>query len=92
MDTGLVVRAQGGDEVAFATLVDVTSARLRAVAMSILGDYDLAEEATQRSLVSIWRSLPGLRDTGRFEAWSYRLLVNSCYTQIRAAQSGGTAT
>lgn len=86
MDTELVLRAQRGDAAAFAALVGETAGRLRGVAMSILRDPDLADDATQRSLVSIWRNLHDLHDPSRFEAWSYRLLVNSCYSQIRAAK------
>jgi DNA-directed RNA polymerase specialized sigma24 family protein len=43
------------------------------VARRILRDIDLAEDATQQALLSIWQDLPQLRDPARFEAWSYRL-------------------
>ena len=49
MDTETVVRAQGGDESAFAALAAVSAGRLRAVAMLTLRDHDLADEAIQRS-------------------------------------------
>ena len=29
----------------------------------------------QRTLVAIWRELPGLRDPDRFEAWTYRMAL-----------------
>src|SRR5262249_29306906 len=29
----------------------------------------------------MWRELPQLRDPGRFEAWSYRVLVRACYAE-----------
>jgi RNA polymerase sigma-70 factor (ECF subfamily) len=53
------------------------------VARRILRDIDLAEDATQQALLSIWRDLPQLRDPARFEAWSYRLLVRACYAEGR---------
>ena len=31
----------------------------------------------------MWRDLPRLRDAARFEAWSYRVLVNACYGEVR---------
>ena len=83
MDTDLVVRAQHGDEQAFASLAVAAGDRLHAVAHRILRDTDLAEDATQQALLSIWRDLPQLRDPARFDAWSYRLLVRACYTQGR---------
>jgi len=83
MDTGLVERAQGGDEEAFGLLAVPLGDRLFAVATRILRDDDLAADATQRALVSIWRDLPQLRDVARFDAWSYRLLVRACYAERR---------
>jgi len=53
------------------------------VARRILRDLDLAEDATQQALLTIWQDLPQLRDPGRFEAWSYRLLVHACYAEGR---------
>ncbi len=83
MDTQLVVRAQGGDREAFAVLATNTYGRLHRVAQNILGDLDRAEDATQQAVVDIWRKLPQLREAGRFEAWSYRIVVNACYAEAR---------
>jgi RNA polymerase sigma-70 factor (ECF subfamily) len=79
MDTDLVIRAQRGDEEAFASLAVACGDRLHAIAHRILRDIDLAEDATQQALLAIWRDLPQLRDPARFDAWSYRLLVRACY-------------
>ncbi|HUH17154.1 MAG TPA: RNA polymerase sigma factor [Methylomirabilota bacterium] len=83
MDTELVIRAQHGDEEAFASMAVAIGDRMHAVAHRILRDLDLAEDATQQALVSIWRDLPQLRDPARFDAWSYRLLVRACYAEGR---------
>ena len=83
MDTELVVRAQRGDEGAFASLAVAVGDRLHAVAHRILRDTDLAEDATQQALLTVWRDLPQLRDPARFDAWSYRLLVRACYAEAR---------
>jgi len=81
MDTDLVIRAQKGDEGAFASLAVACGDRLHAVAHRILRDTHLAEDATQQALLAIWRDIPQLRDPARFEAWSYRLLVRACYAE-----------
>jgi RNA polymerase sigma-70 factor (ECF subfamily) len=86
----LVVRAQGGDRDAFASLVHATSDRLYAIATRILRDGDLAEDALQGALVTAWRQLPTLRDPARFEAWVRRLLVHSCYAEARRRRSWAT--
>jgi RNA polymerase sigma-70 factor (ECF subfamily) len=83
MNHDLVSRAQRGDESAFAEIAYGIGDRLFTVAQRILRDVDLAEDATQQAIVAIWRELPGLRDPARFEAWSYRVLVNACYAQAR---------
>jgi RNA polymerase sigma-70 factor (ECF subfamily) len=83
MDAELVKRAQQGDEVAFASIAVAIGDRLHSISVGILRDVDLAEDATQQALLSIWRDLPQLRDPARFEAWAYRLLVRACYAESR---------
>jgi RNA polymerase sigma-70 factor (ECF subfamily) len=77
----LVRRAQRGDEEAFAALVPAAVDRLLAVAYRILRDPGLAEDATQQALLIAWRKLPTLREPDRFDAWTYRLVVNACYAE-----------
>jgi RNA polymerase sigma-70 factor (ECF subfamily) len=83
VDPELIGRAQHGDEQAFASLAVAAGDRLHAVAHRILRDTDLAEDATQQALLTIWRDLPQLRDPARFDAWSYRVLVRACYAEGR---------
>ena len=83
MDAELIGLAQRGDEEAFASLAVAVGDRLHAVSHRILRDLDLAEDATQQALLTIWRDLPKLRDPARFDAWSYRLLVRACYAEAR---------
>jgi RNA polymerase sigma factor (sigma-70 family) len=83
MDTELVRRAQDGDREAFAALVPPAVERLLPVAFRIVGDSDLAEEATHIAVINAWRKLPSLREPARFEAWLYRLVVNACRDEVR---------
>jgi RNA polymerase sigma-70 factor (ECF subfamily) len=83
MDPQLVIQAQRGDEAAFAAITESVYVRLRSVAYRILRDPHLAEDATQQALLGIWRKLPRLRDPSRFDAWSYRFLVNACADEAR---------
>jgi RNA polymerase sigma-70 factor (ECF subfamily) len=83
MDTQLVIRAQRGDEAAFADLTVAVGSRLYRIAYGILRDPQLAEDACQQALLKIWRKLPRLRDPARFEAWAYRFLVRACYDEAR---------
>lgn len=87
MDPQLVIRAQAGDEGAFATIVETIYPRFRSVAYRIVRDPFLAEDATQQALLRIWRKLPRLRDPARFEAWSYRFVVHACADAARRQRS-----
>ena len=86
MDVDLVIRAQAGDEAAFQTLAAAIAPRSMRVAQGILREPTLAEDAMQQALVRTWRQLPSLRDPARFEAWSLRILVNTCNRQARTAR------
>ena len=86
MDTELVQRAQHGDREAFGLIAADVATRFLAISRRILREIDLAEDATQQALVAIWRDLPQLRDPARFDAWSYRVLVNACYSEGRAVR------
>lgn len=83
MDTDLVVRAQQGDQAAFARIAECTHSRFQQLSFRILRDRELAADAAQQATLSVWRSLPRLRDPVRFEAWSYRVCVNACYKEAR---------
>ncbi len=83
MDIDLVVRAQRGDKASYSLVAGEIADRFLKVARRILRDLDLAEDATQQALLTIWQDLPQLRDPARFEAWSYRLLVRACYAEGR---------
>src|SRR6266566_5968728 len=58
-----------------------------AIAVRILRDVDLAEDALQGALITAWRQLPTLRDPARFEAWVRRLLIHACYAEARRRRS-----
>jgi RNA polymerase sigma-70 factor (ECF subfamily) len=78
-----VEAARGGDRDAFAVLVHQASDRLFALAYRILRDPHAAEDVLQDALITIWRELPGLRESDRFEAWVHRILIHTCYAQSR---------
>jgi len=85
VDEELVLRAQGGDRDAFEQIVNVSFDRSHGVAMRLLRDSQLAEDAVQQAMVNIWRDLPRLRDPARYDAWSYKLLVRACYAEYKRA-------
>ena len=83
----IVERARQGDRDAFGLLVGQISDRMYAIATRILRDADLAEDALQGALITVWRQLPSLRVPDRFEAWVRRILVHACYAEARRRRS-----
>jgi RNA polymerase sigma-70 factor (ECF subfamily) len=83
MDIDVVVKAQHGDQHAFAALASQSGRRMNALAVGILRDRDLAEDAVQQALVAIWQDLPKLREPAKFESWSYKMLVRICYAEAK---------
>jgi RNA polymerase sigma-70 factor (ECF subfamily) len=83
VDALVVERARRGDREAYEALAREASQRLYPVAFRVVRDRDLADEALQRTLVAIWKELPKLRETDKFEAWSYRVLLRFCGDELR---------
>lgn len=77
------MRAQQGDAAAFDAITQLVYGRFLQVAYRILRDRHRAEDLTQQALVTMWQKLPRLRDPERFDAWSYRVLVNLCYKEAK---------
>jgi len=83
VDLRLVERARSGDREAYEELARGSADRLYAVAYQITRDADRADDAVQQALVAMWRDLPSLRDPGRFDGWTYRLVVRACLQDLR---------
>jgi RNA polymerase sigma-70 factor (ECF subfamily) len=79
----LVRQAQQGDAEAFDTLARTVGDRCLAIAVRILRDLGLAEDAVQVALITAWTELRTLRDPSRFEPWLHRILTNACYAEAR---------
>jgi RNA polymerase sigma-70 factor (ECF subfamily) len=79
----LVEQVQRGDHGAFEVLAKAAADRLFAIAMLILRDVTLAEDALQEALLRAWHEAPRLRDPDRWDAWLRRLLVNACADEGR---------
>jgi RNA polymerase sigma-70 factor (ECF subfamily) len=77
MDGALIERARKGDADAFDELARQRIDSVYRTALGILGSPADARDATQEALISAWKSLGSLRDVERFDAWLYRITLNS---------------
>jgi RNA polymerase sigma-70 factor (ECF subfamily) len=53
------------------------------LARVILGDRVEAEDAVHDAVLVAWTKWSSLRDPARFEAWFYRIVVNTCRDRLR---------
>ena len=83
MQAALVDQARRGDREAFDSLARMVGDRCMAIAVRILRDSDLAEDAVQASLITAWRQLRSLRNPELFEPWLHRILTHACYAEAR---------
>lgn len=87
MQRALVDRAKQGDGEAFDALARTAGDKCMAIAVRILRDADLAEDAVQAALITAWRELRSLRDPEAFEPWLHRILTHACYAEARRRRS-----
>ena len=81
-EPALIRNAQHGDLDAFNTLVLAYQANVFNTALRILGDEDLAADASQEAFISAFRALNSYRG-GSFRAWLLRTVTNACYDELR---------
>ncbi len=81
-EEALVARAVAGDRSAFARLVDHYQAACYGVAWRLLGDADLAADATQDAFLHAYRAMARYRG-GIFRSWLLRITANASYDILR---------
>jgi len=79
----LIARAQAADREAFDRLVDETHNMAYATAYRLIGDPDLAADATQDAYVRAYSSLHTFRGSSSFSTWLYRIVVNVSLDLLR---------
>jgi RNA polymerase sigma-70 factor (ECF subfamily) len=78
-----VARARGGDAGAFESLYREHVGRVYGLCLRMTGQPATAEDLTQDTFVSAWRSLPGYEGRSSFSTWLHRIAVNAALEQLR---------
>jgi RNA polymerase sigma factor (sigma-70 family) len=80
----LVVRAQAGDLEAFGELVRATHKMTYAVALGVLREHGLAQDAAQEAYLRAFRRLGDLHEASGFSGWLRRIVVTVAINMRRA--------
>ncbi|MDE2725353.1 MAG: RNA polymerase sigma factor [Gemmatimonadota bacterium] len=82
-DKTLVNKACGGDERAFADLINQHRSLVFGVIWTVLRDADDTEDATQETFILAYRNLNQLDDVGKFSSWLYTIARNVALKWVR---------
>jgi len=76
-DHELVDRLRGGDEAAFAGLLDAWSGGMHRLAVSYVGSSASADEVVQETWVAVIENIAGFEGRSSLKTWVYRILANT---------------
>ena len=80
----LIRRCSGGDNSAFAGLLEIYQDRIYSYALRLLKDRQAAEDAAQDTFVKAFRGLPSCDPARPFSSWLFRIAHNNCMDALRA--------
>jgi RNA polymerase sigma-70 factor (ECF subfamily) len=83
-DEALIRASQAGDLEAFNLLVQRHERPVFNVALRLLRDVGLAEDATQDAFIRAWQNI-GTFQTGSVRSWLYKIVTNRSYDILRAS-------
>jgi RNA polymerase sigma factor (sigma-70 family) len=86
-DTELITHTLQGDSTAFDTLVERYKQAVYGVCVSVLRDFDLAQDLTQETFLKAFQHLDRLAMPERFGNWLRIIAVNECRLHLRRARA-----
>jgi len=84
-----IARLRAGEKSAFADLVDLTSAKIYALALRMLNNEQDAEDVLQETYLKAYRALPGFEYRSSLYTWLFRIAANEALMSLRKRKNAG---
>ncbi|MFS8118031.1 MAG: RNA polymerase sigma factor [Microcoleus sp.] len=85
-DSQIITIVLGGDNDAYALIVERYESKLLRYATYILKDYDIASDAVQESFIKAYVNLRSFNLAKQFSPWIYRILHNEAMNIIKRSR------
>jgi RNA polymerase sigma-70 factor, ECF subfamily len=79
----IVKRAQKGDRMAFAELVELYKDKLYNLGYRMMGNPQEAEDVAQEAFLRAFANLGSYNNSHKFSTWIYRIATNLCIDRMR---------
>ncbi len=83
-DASFLARLRGGDDAAFAELVERNAGRMFAAAKRLLRDEDEARDAVQDAFISAFKSIAAFNGEAKLSTWLHRIVINAALMRLRS--------
>ncbi|MBI3449121.1 MAG: RNA polymerase sigma factor [Acidobacteria bacterium] len=91
-ERALIRRVKQRDEGALAELIELKRQRVFRIALNIVGSEDDAKDISQLAFVRLWGSIQHFDESGRFDPWFFRIVVNLSLDHYRRVRRGHEIT
>jgi RNA polymerase sigma-70 factor (ECF subfamily) len=88
-ETTFLNAARGGDQEAFAQLIDPYRKQLLVHCYRILGSFEDAEDMLQETLVRVWKRLDSFEGRSSLRTWLYKVATNACLDALDSRRVRG---
>jgi RNA polymerase sigma factor (sigma-70 family) len=82
-DNEIITKVLGGDQQAYALLVDRYQRYVFTITLRFLKTREDAEEVAQDVFIKVYRSLADFRGASKFSTWLYTIVNTTCITFLR---------
>ena len=86
-DWALARRAAGGDEKAYAVLIERYQGPIHGFIFRSVGEEETARDLTQEVFVKAWFALGRVQERARFSTWLFQIAANLCRDHARSRAS-----